>query len=108
MLVEPAVASVAEAFSLQREKCPSATFLRFRDQHWTYAETASQARALACALQELGVEKGDRIALNMPNWPEFVVSVVAAAELGATIVPVNPAYSPHCSSSCGTPKRRWS
>ncbi len=94
MLVEPAVASVAEAFSLQREKCPSATFLRFRDQHWTYAETASQARALACALQELGVEKGDRIALNMPNWPEFVVSVVAAAELGATIVPVNPAYSP--------------
>jgi fatty-acyl-CoA synthase len=44
-------------------------------------------------LYELGIEKGDRIALNLPNWPEFVVSMFAAAKLGATIVPLNPKYT---------------
>jgi len=78
----------------QRERRPSAIFLRFRDLEWTWAETAAQAHSFACALQELGVERGDRIGLNMPNWPEFVLSVLAASELGATIVPLNPAYSP--------------
>jgi acyl-CoA synthetase (AMP-forming)/AMP-acid ligase II len=68
-------------------------FLRSGEEEWTWAATASQAHALACALQELGVERGDRIGLNMPNWPEFVLSVLAASELGATIVPLNPAYS---------------
>jgi fatty-acyl-CoA synthase len=92
--VEPATAGVADAFYLQREKRPNATFLRYQDQHWTYAETAAQSHALACALQELGLEKGDRIALHMPNWPELVLSVIAASEIGATIVPINPAYSP--------------
>ena len=78
----------------QRERRPSAIFLRFRDLEWTWAETAAQAHSFACSLQELGVERGDRIGLNMPNWPEFVLSVLAASELGATIVPLNPAYSP--------------
>ena len=78
----------------QRERRPSEIFLRFRDLEWTWAETAAQAHSFACSLQELGVERGDRIGLNMPNWPEFVLSVLAASELGATIVPLNPAYAP--------------
>jgi len=45
-------------------------------------------------LSHLGVERGDRIAIDLPNWPEFVISTLAAAELGTTIVPLNPAYSP--------------
>lgn len=94
MLVEPPARGVAEAFHTQRERRPRATFLRFRDEEWTYAEVAAQVTALACSLQGLGVEKGDRVALNLPNWPEFVVAVLAAADVGATIVPVNPAYSP--------------
>ncbi len=91
----PELPGIAAAFLQQRERRPAEIFLRFRDQEWTWAATAAQAHSLACALQELGVESGDRIGLNMPNWPEFVLSVIAAAELGATIVPLNPAYSPH-------------
>jgi fatty-acyl-CoA synthase len=49
--------------------------------------------AQACSFQDLGIEKGDRIALTMPNWPEFVLTVLAAAEIGAVVVPLNPAYS---------------
>ena len=94
MFVTPELPGIAAAFMEQRERRPSEIFLRFRDLEWTWAETASQAHSLACALQELGVERGDRIGLNMPNWPEFVLSVLAASELGATIVPLNPAYAP--------------
>lgn len=45
-------------------------------------------------LRNLGVEPGDRVAIVLPNWPEFVVSVLAVSELGATIVPLNPGYAP--------------
>ncbi len=55
---------------------------------------ASQARALAVGLHNLGVEPGDRVAVELPNWPEFVVSALAVAELGAVLVPLNPGYSP--------------
>ena len=90
----PELPGIAAAFMEQRERRPSEIFLRFRDLEWTWAETAAQAHSFACSLQELGVERGDRIGLNMPNWPEFVLSVLAASELGATIVPLNPAYAP--------------
>jgi fatty-acyl-CoA synthase len=92
--VTPELPGIASAFLQQRERRPSDVFLRYGVAEWTWAETASQSHALACALQELGVERGDRIGLNMPNWPEFVLSLLAASELGATVVPLNPAYSP--------------
>ena len=44
-------------------------------------------------LDQLGVEAGDRIAIDLPNWPELIISALAAAELGAVIVPLNPASS---------------
>ncbi|KPK78569.1 MAG: hypothetical protein AMS25_14690 [Gemmatimonas sp. SM23_52] len=61
----------------------------------SYGRTQLQARALAAALHNLGIGAGDRIAIDLPNGPEFVLSAVAAAELGAAIVPLNPGYSAH-------------
>ena len=61
----------------------------------SYGKTQEQAYALAAALYNLGVGAGDRIAIDLPNGPEFVVSVLAAANLSATVVPLNPAYSSH-------------
>ncbi len=61
----------------------------------SYERTRLQARALGAALHNLGVGPGDRIAIDLPNGPEFVVSALAAAQLGASIVPLNPAYSSH-------------
>ena len=87
------ISEVFAAFYAQREKRPDAVFLRYRNRSWTWADTAAQAHALACSFQGLGIEKGDRVALTMPNWPEFVLTVLAAAEIGAVVVPLNPAYS---------------
>lgn len=73
---------------------PDAPLLHHGDRVWTYGEIAADARALASAFQDVGVEKGDRIAVNLPNLPETVVTIIAAAELGALIVPINPRSSP--------------
>ncbi len=59
----------------------------------TYAQVNAKSAALAAALAELGIEAGDRIAIVMPNWPEWVISLLAVATLGATVVPVNPRLS---------------
>lgn len=85
---------MADAFRSQVEKGRDHPFLIFEDVAWTYAHVGRQARALAVGLRNLGIEGGDRVAIVLPNWPEFVVSALAAAELGATIVPVNPGYTP--------------
>jgi fatty-acyl-CoA synthase len=61
----------------------------------SYGRTHAQARALAAAWHNLGVGAGDRVAIDLANGPEFVVSALAAASLGAIVVPLNPAYSPH-------------
>lgn len=86
--------TVAVAFGDQAEERPDAPFLIFRDRTWSYGQIQRQAQALAVGLRNLGVERGDRIAIDLPNWPEFIVTTLAAAELGARIVPLNPSYTP--------------
>lgn len=85
--------TVAQVLEEQARANPGRTFLRFGDRKLTYGQLQSRASALAAALHELGVEAGDRIALDLPNWPEFVISMFAAARLGAVIVPLNPRYT---------------
>ncbi|MEX0691639.1 MAG: AMP-binding protein [Gemmatimonadales bacterium] len=62
---------------------------------WTYGQTWAEAEALAAALADLGVRPGDRIAVDLPNSPEWVLSLLAAARLGAVLVPVNSALAWH-------------
>ena len=73
---------------------PDDTFLVFDGRRLTFREVHEQASNLSAALAGLGIEPGDRIAIDLPNWPEFIISAFAAAQLGATIVPLNPGYSP--------------
>ncbi len=86
--------SVAELFRSQADAHPDAPCIVSRGETWTYWKVATQARALAVGLHNLGIEPGDRVAVDLPNWPEFIVSTLAVAELGAVMVPLNPAYSP--------------
>ncbi len=85
--------SVAEVVEIQATENPDGTFLIYNDRRLTYAQVDARATALAAALAELGVGKGDRIAIDLPNWPEFVLSMFAVAKLGAVIVPLNPRYT---------------
>jgi len=59
------------------------------DQRFTYGEHDRVARVLARSLAQLGVRRGDRVALVSANVPEWVVTWWACAVLGATLVPLN-------------------
>jgi long-chain acyl-CoA synthetase len=56
----------------------------------TYTDLAAAANRLASALSSLGVVKGDRVALLLPNCPQFILSYYAVLRLGAVVVPLNP------------------
>jgi fatty-acyl-CoA synthase len=84
--------SVARSSRNAREH-PDRVFLVFGDRRLTYRQVDARASALAAALHGSASSAGDRIALDLPNWPEFVLSMFAAAKLGAVIVPLNPRYT---------------
>jgi non-ribosomal peptide synthetase component E (peptide arylation enzyme) len=65
---------------------------RFTGRRWTYAELHHDVLALAHGLIRLGIDKGDRVGIWAQNCPEWTVLQYATAEIGAILVPVNPAY----------------
>lgn len=56
----------------------------------TYGELASLANRAGNALRELGLSRGDRVLIVLPDSPEFIASFFGAAKIGAIAVPVNP------------------
>jgi acyl-CoA synthetase (AMP-forming)/AMP-acid ligase II len=68
--------------------------LRFEGVDITYAELAANARRLAAALYETGVQKGDRVAVLFANRPEWATAVFAASQVGAIAVPVSTFATP--------------
>ena len=67
---------------------------KFGDTKLTYKELNEQVNRLANALVDLGVKKGDRVALYMPNCPQFVISYYAILKAGGIVVATSPLYSP--------------
>ena len=59
---------------------------------WTYADVAAQSEAIAKGLRASGIGPGDRVALLMANYPEFLPAAYAVWRLGATLIPVNFAF----------------
>jgi long-chain acyl-CoA synthetase len=66
----------------------------FMGKEMSFGETDSYSRALAAYLQGLGLAKGDRVAIMMPNVPQYPVAVAAILRAGCVVVNVNPLYTP--------------
>jgi long-chain acyl-CoA synthetase len=66
----------------------------FMGKDVTFGQTDSLSRALAAYLQGLGLVKGDRVAIMMPNVPQYPVAVAAILRAGFVVVNVNPLYTP--------------
>ncbi len=86
-------------FAIGRERHPDKTAIEFSDtrgslapQQLTFAALQRQADRWAAAFLQMGVQKGDRIALYLCNRPEFVIAYLAALEVSAVMVPINPRY----------------
>jgi long-chain acyl-CoA synthetase len=74
---------------------PHAPALHFEGRTSSYAELAEQAWRLAGALAGLGVTKGTRVGIILPNSPQVIVSFFATLRLGAVVVLNNPIYTEH-------------
>jgi long-chain acyl-CoA synthetase len=66
----------------------------FMGKELSFGETDSLSRAFAAYLQGLGLAKGDRVAIMMPNVPQYPVAVAAILRAGFVVVNVNPLYTP--------------
>jgi len=81
------------ALAKTAQENPDFPYLIFMDRVLTYDEVNRAADRLALSLQQLGLGKGDRLALHLPNCPQFVIGYYAALRLGAIVVPCNPVYT---------------
>ena len=73
---------------------PDAEAVVFRDERLTYAALRARVDTLARSLLALGVKRGDRVALLLPNRPEWLIGAFAAAKAGATIVAISTFSAP--------------
>ena len=71
---------------------PDATALIFLNRTMTYRELQADVDRFAAALARLGVGPGIRVAVQLPNLPQTVITFYAALSLGATVVMTNPLY----------------
>ncbi len=84
------VALMEESFARYAER----TAYSFMGQSFSYRQTDEESLALAAYLQSLGLVKGDRVAVMMPNVPQYPVAVAAILRAGLVVVNVNPLYTP--------------
>jgi long-chain acyl-CoA synthetase len=59
----------------------------------TFLDLKRRADALAAALAELGIGKGDRVGIMLPNCPQYIIAAFAILRLGAVVVNINPSYT---------------
>ena len=74
------------------EKYPDRACTIFKGAVISYREMNALTDHMAAALVEMGVKKGDRIGIFMPNTPQFVIAYYAILKSGAVVVAVNPTY----------------
>ncbi len=86
---------LAAQFSRQVETQGGRECLVCGHKRLTYAQVDGEAAALAAALRDMGIGEGDRIAIDLPNCVEWVVTLLAAARLHAVVVPANPFMGYH-------------
>jgi long-chain acyl-CoA synthetase len=65
----------------------------FMGKDFSFAQTDQDSLAMAAYLQSLGLSKGDRVAIMMPNVPQYPVAVAAVLRAGLVVVNVNPLYT---------------
>ncbi len=73
---------------------PEATCTIFKGAKINYKEMNEITDQLAAGLVDVGVKKGDRVGIFMPNTPQFVMAYFAILKVGGVVVALNPLYSP--------------
>src|SRR4051812_47966591 len=72
---------------------PDRPALLFKGSTVTYRQLENASNALAVGYASMGVRRGDRIGICLPNCPQFLIAEFAAWKIGAIACPFNPTYS---------------
>ncbi len=92
--VEIPTHTLHQSLTMAANKYPESTAIIFFDSKMNYRELDAAATRFAAALQGMGVKKGDRVMLFMPNCPQFVIAFYGILRAGGIVVPTNPQYVP--------------
>ena len=84
--------SLLDVFAETVRERPGHTALLFKGRRITCGELDALADAFGAALVAAGVRAGDRVALLLPNCPQFLIAELGAWKAGASVVPLNPLY----------------
>ena len=84
--------SLYELFSRAVEEHRGKTALSFYSTTFEFGRLQALVEKMAASLAASGVKKGDRVALMLPNCPQYVVSFFATVRLGAIVTQINPMY----------------
>ena len=82
-----------EILSTTAVEMPDAPATQFLGAALTYRDVKQRTDRLARALAQLGVVKGDRVGIMLPNCPQYIIAAFAALRLGAIVVNINPIYT---------------
>ena len=78
---------ICDLLEKQAKDYPKKAALIFQDSSVTFLELRDKVLRIANNLIQYGLKKGDRVALYLPNWPEYIYSYLALFSIGATVVP---------------------
>ncbi|MGO8988983.1 MAG: long-chain-fatty-acid--CoA ligase [bacterium] len=87
--------SVPDLFNQVAEKYGKKPALIFYGKEITYTKLKELIDRFATALADLGVKKGDTVALYLLNCPQYVIAYFAALRIGAKVTPISPVYTSH-------------
>jgi long-chain acyl-CoA synthetase len=82
-----------EILSTTAVEMPDGAATAFLGATLTFGEIKRRADALAAAFVGLGIVKGDRVGIMLPNCPQYIITTFAALRLGAVVVNINPTYT---------------
>jgi len=91
--VEIPAQSVPDLFDEATEKYAAREALIFYGKKITYRELGRLVNQFATAMADLGVARGDTVALHLLNCPQYIIAYFAALKLGAVVTPISPVYT---------------
>jgi long-chain acyl-CoA synthetase len=86
--------SIIDLFNESIQKFPDNICLIYEDYEFLYSEVDILSDHLADGLIQLGVKPGERVAIALPNIPQFIIAYLGILKAGAIVVAINPNYRP--------------
>jgi long-chain acyl-CoA synthetase len=85
--------SLADILSITAVERPDRPATQFLGAQLTFLDLKRRADALAVSLARLGIVKGDRVGIMLPNCPQYIIAAFAVLRIGAVVVNINPSYT---------------